>query len=74
MLAGDLGAGRSGALLRQHHVEGGAGEGPVEAGVADGGGVRHAVEGDDQFVAGAEGEVRVEILVAGEVELGRQLP
>ncbi len=39
MLAGDLGAGRSGALLRQHHVEGGAGEGPVEAGVADGGGV-----------------------------------
>ena len=74
VLAVHLGRGRGGGLGMQHEVEGDRGIGVVQPVRPDAHGVGHLLDRRDQFVAGREGEVVVQVLVAVDVDLRRELP
>src|SRR5438094_2355224 len=73
MLAGDDRGRRAGSLLGHREIEADAGERLVEAGLVDLTWVGNALDARDQFVAGAEGEIVVQVLVALDIDLGREL-
>jgi hypothetical protein len=73
MLAGDDRGRRTGDLLGHREIEADARERLVEAGLVDLMWVGNALDARDQFVAGAEGEIVVQVLVALDIDLGREL-
>src|SRR4029453_12591636 len=64
---------RGGDLLGHREIEADAGERLVEASLVDLAGVGDALDARDQLVAGAEGKIFVQVLVAIDIYLSREL-
>lgn len=73
MLAMHDRARRGGGFPRQFEIEPNTGERLVKAGLVDFLGVRHTLDRRDQIIPGSESEIIVQVLVAVDVDLRREL-
>src|SRR5262245_44002194 len=73
MLTGDDSGRRAGDFLRHREIKPDAGEGFVETSLVNLCCIANALDTRDQLVARAKGEIVVQVFVAVDVDLGREL-